>query len=246
MSSLVERFRQTALFERLKRSENPIGPYIWLRLRGSLHYATRGHIARRRLVRGYLDAIDEPRLQIGSGPVQLDGWLNSDLVCGDIHLDAGKPLPIPDDSFQYVFCEHLIEHVSERAGMQLLAEMRRILKPGGRLRITTPDLPKIIAIYEDRNPAVDRDTYSRFLDDITGKRHDRACQIFNDFMHLWGHLYIYDEEDLTAKLVEVGFTGVERREPGESSYDSLRGLEHHGPCWENEAEAMCLEAERPR
>lgn len=244
MTSPVERFRRTALFERLKRTENPIGPYVWLRLRGSIHYAARGHVARNRAVRRYIDSTVEPRLQIGSGPVELPGWLNSDLVCGDIYLDAGKSLPLPDDSFSYVFCEHLIEHVSERAGVNLLSEIHRVLRPGGILRVTTPELPKIIAIYEDRNPAVDRDTYARFLDEITGKRHERACQIFNDFMHLWGHQYIYDEEDLTVKLSEAGFAAVERQEPGQSGHEALRGLEHHGPTWENDAEAMCLEARR--
>jgi predicted SAM-dependent methyltransferase len=244
MTPLVERFRRSPLFARLKRTENPIGPYVWLRLRGSMHYAARGHMTRRRLVRKYLDATPEPRLQIGSGPVELPGWLNSDLVCGDIYLDAGKPLPLPDASFSFVFCEHLIEHVSERAGVQLLDEIHRVLRPGGVARVTTPELPKIIAIYEDRNPAVDRDTYARFLDEITDRRHERACQIFNSFMHLWGHQYIYDEEDLTAKLLRAGFTSVERQEPGQSSHAALRDLEHHGPAWENDAEAMCLEAER--
>jgi predicted SAM-dependent methyltransferase len=173
--------------------------------------------------------------------VKLPGWLNSDLVSGDMHLDLARPLPLPDETFKYAFGEHVIEHISERAGMQLLRELYRVLRPGGVLRITTPDLRKIIAIYEDQNPVIDRDAYARFLDNMTGKRHERACQIFNDYMHLWGHLYVYDEEDLTAKLRLAGFDDVRRVEPGESCHEALRGIEHHGLAWQNAAEAMCFE-----
>jgi predicted SAM-dependent methyltransferase len=186
-------------------------------------------------------------LQIGTGLSTMRGWLNSDLIAGDLYLDLTRPLPLPSDSFSYVFGEHVIEHLSEPAGTALLAELRRILRPGGVVRLTTPDLEKIIAIYEDRNPVIRREDYARFLDDITGKRHERACQILNDYLRLWGHRYVYDEEDLRAKLHDAGFERVERREPGESAQALLRGLESHGGAeWVNEAEAMCLEAFRSK
>jgi hypothetical protein len=62
-------------------------------------------------------------------------------------------------------------------------------------------------------------------------------------MRAWGHRYVYDEEDLVAKLREAGFSPVERVEPGESSDPVLAGIERHGD-WVNDAEAMTLEAVR--
>jgi predicted SAM-dependent methyltransferase len=238
--------RRTALFRSLKqRTESPLGPYLWLRIQGLAHYVARGHRVRSATVARYLSTTADPRLQLGSGPVELPGWLNSDLVSGDLYLDAGRQLPLPDSSFAYVFSEHLIEHLSEPAGLRLLRETHRIVRPGGTVRITTPDLRKIIALYEDRNETISLADYARFLDGVTGRQHQRACQVFNDFVRLWGHRYVYDEEDLTAKLAQVGFVEVERREAGQSSKALLRGLEHHGPAWENDAEAMCIEATRP-
>jgi predicted SAM-dependent methyltransferase len=177
--------------------------------------------------------------------VRLDGWLNSDLISGDLYLDLERPLPLPDASFAYVFGEHVIEHLPDRAGERLLAEIHRVLRPGGVLRLTTPDLRKIIALYEDRNPVIGRDEYAEFLTRETGRPHDRACQLFNDYMRLWGHRWIYDEEDLSARLLGAGFARVERHETGESPHGPLRGLERHGGAdWVNKAEAMCLEAVR--
>jgi hypothetical protein len=69
--------------------------------------------------------------------------------------------------------------------------------------------------------------------------------VFNDVLRLWGHRYVYDEEDLAHKLTQTGFVDVRRCDPGESNYEALRGLEHHGDPWLNHAEAMCIEAIRP-
>ena len=54
------------------------------------------------------------------------------VVCG-----AGEHLPYPDDSFEMVLSNEVIEHVhDDRAS---LAEMARVLKPGGRLILFCPN-----------------------------------------------------------------------------------------------------------
>lgn len=239
----VQRFKRTPLGARV--AEHPLVSWAWLRARSVPFYARTGHVARARILADYLAGTEEPKLQFGSGATRLPGWLNSDLVTGDIYLDIARPLPLPDASFAYAFGEHIIEHIPEGAGVQLLEELFRVVRPGGAVRITTPDLRKIIALYEDRNPVIALADYARFMDEITDKRNERGAQVLNNFFHQWGHQWIYDEEDLSAKLAAAGFTEIVRREPGESAFAALTGLEHHGPPWENDAEAMCLEARRP-
>lgn len=230
----------------VKRTESPIARDLLLRARAVAHYLGHGHLARRRVVREYLSSEAAPRLHLGAGPVRLAGWLNSDLISGEVYLELGRKMPFAEATFAYAFGEHVIEHLPENQAQQALRELRRVLRPGGVLRLTTPDLRKIIAIYEDRNPVVRREAYARFLDEETGKRHDQPCQILNDYLRLWGHRYVYDEQDLRARLEEAGFESVERVEPGESRHPPLRGLERHGGAeWVNRAEAMCLEAAAP-
>jgi predicted SAM-dependent methyltransferase len=216
-----------------------------LHARGAAHWARRGHLARRRALRRTL-AAGPVRLHFGCGPHSLPGWVNSDLIAGEVHLNLRRRLPLPDASVEYAFGEHVIEHLPEAAGERLLAELHRVLRPGGVLRLTTPDLKRIIAIYEDRNEVVDRDDYARFLDHETGKRHLQPAQILNDYLRLWGHRHVYDEPDLRARLESAGFVAIERVEPGLSAHAALRGLERHGEQeWVNRAEAMCVEATRP-
>lgn len=245
MSRALDAFRRTRVFQSVKRSGSPAAELAWFRFRGALHYAARGHVARRRIVERYLETAENPGLHIGAGPLKIPGWLDTDYVSGDVFIDLSRPLPLPDASFQYVFGEHVIEHLPEGVGFALMKEIRRVLRPGGVLRFTTPELPKLIAIYEDRNPVIKREDYGRWLDEITEKENRTGAQILNNFMREWGHKFVYDEEDLTGKLLAAGFERVVRCEPGESEHEGLRGLERHGPEWENAAEAMCLEATTP-
>lgn len=231
------------LLARVKRVEDPTLRTIALYGRALPHWATRGHVRRRRLVDQYLAGEEEPRLQIGAGPNSLPGWLDADLIAGDVFLDLTRRLPLPDRSFAFVAGEHIIEHLPDRSAERLLTELRRILRPDGVLRLTTPDLRKHIELYEDRSPVVSREEYCRVLDRASGRPHERPAQMLNDAMRLWGHRWIYDEEDLVARLRAAGFARIVRVEPGESEHRALRGLERHGDVeWLNRAEAMTLEA----
>jgi 2-polyprenyl-3-methyl-5-hydroxy-6-metoxy-1,4-benzoquinol methylase len=51
-------------------------------------------------------------------------------------LTEGAPLPFAEDAFDVVWAGEVLEHVADVVG--LLAELRRVLRWGGRLLVTTP------------------------------------------------------------------------------------------------------------
>ncbi|MBI4542413.1 MAG: class I SAM-dependent methyltransferase [Gemmatimonadetes bacterium] len=57
---------------------------------------------------------------------------------GRLRLDLNRPLPFADGTFEYVACVEGIEHL-ERP-VDALREVRRVLVPGGRLVLTTPNV----------------------------------------------------------------------------------------------------------
>ena len=53
-----------------------------------------------------------------------------------VELDPDAPFPLDDSSFDLVLCAETVEHV--RDVQLLLSEIRRVLRPGGDLALTTP------------------------------------------------------------------------------------------------------------
>lgn len=174
-----------------------------------------------------------------------------------IFLDATKALPFPDETFDYVFSEHMIEHICYQDAMRLIEEVYRILKPGGRVRISTPDLRFLIDLYEQDKSEVQRRYLAwaagAFLSDtklpnIPSEVEALDAFVINNFVRNWGHQFIYDHKTLASALTRCGFCGVTRWQPGESDDEDLRGIESHGCRISedfNRLESIVLEASKP-
>jgi predicted SAM-dependent methyltransferase len=222
-------------------------------LRSWWHAGTAGHVLRKAAIRRFL-AGDGPRyLQVGGGyhVKRGDGWLNADIIAGDIYLNAIGRIPLPDASIDLVFTEQFIEHLPQEGGLVFLREALRVLKPGGVLRQSTPDLNRLISVYLDQASGVSRQTVvDRHIN--VHRPNDaqimpNGCQYINDQMRMWAHQFIYDEETMQAALESVGFTAVKFCSFGESSHPAMQNLERHADSdWMKTEISMFCEAERPR
>lgn len=205
------------------------------------------------LVSRYLATHPVRKVQLGAGLTRLDGWLATDVSPRRddvLAVDATRPLPFPDASIDYIGAEHVIEHVRYRAGQRLLRHCLRALRPGGVLRVATPDLARLVAAYRGEEGEEGR----RFVE-LMGRRYLRGREdpvgVLNLAMRAWGHQYLYDEPALRALLTEAGFTDLTRCAFGESGDPELRDVERHGvetgiPREVVHFETMVLEATKPR
>ena len=78
-------------------------------------------------------------LDLGCGSSKAPGALGADLkpLPGvDVVLDVKRPLPFADHSFRAVRLSHIVEHVPDL--VDFMAEVHRVLVPGGRAHIVTP------------------------------------------------------------------------------------------------------------
>jgi SAM-dependent methyltransferase len=84
-----------------------------------------------------------------------------------VELEPDAPLPFADSSFDLVLCTETVEHVRD---VQLfLSEVRRVLRPGGELALSTPATRPLVRPPDPLSPHLRRFTrasLSRLLDDL--------------------------------------------------------------------------------
>lgn len=91
-------------------------------------------------------------LNLGCGDRFHPSWTNLDVEPADASVrahDVTTGLPFPDAGFDVVYHSHLLEHMARDRAPALLAECRRVLRPGGTIRVVVPDLEAIIELYRD-------------------------------------------------------------------------------------------------
>jgi SAM-dependent methyltransferase len=94
------------------------------------------------------------RLNWGCGDWRPEGWINSDIMEGpgiDIVCDIRDGLPLADDSLDYIVSVHSLPEIAYDDLIPTLQELRRVLRPGGVLRLALPDLDKAIDAYRAGN-----------------------------------------------------------------------------------------------
>ncbi len=215
-----------------------------LKLKGSVSYG------RSRIIADYLNSHPVSKLQLGSGPKLLDGWLNTDCSLffrSKCFLDVTRPFPVKDQTFDYVFAEHLIEHLTYPQGFAMLQECYRVLKPGGNLRVACPDLRIIVGLYAADKTDAQKQYIKTMVDNsLPHLKIYKVSFVINNSVRNWGHQFIYDQETLAGAMESIGFAKLTRFAPMESDDPNLRGLESHGPGYEAKCfETLVLQAKRP-
>lgn len=158
------------------------------------------------------------QLHIGSGALQIEGWINIDI---DAHpgvdhvLDVREGLPFA--SVDFIFAEHFIEHLTFSEAATFLTECRRVLSEEGSLRVSTPNLDWVWLTHYKHPQSLATD------EAVIG------CLEMNRAFHGWGHQFLYNAPMLARLLEDAGFEAVELCRYGESTIPELRNLERHEP-----------------
>lgn len=212
MMQLLKRTAAGALRALLPR---PVWESLWV---GYRHWLSeRAIAAERRANRAVVDQLcrgsDPIRLELGAGTRKLAGWTTVDHngQC-DITMTLADPLPLPDATVEELYASHVFEHFHHPELMRLLAECRRVLKPGGRLRLAVPDAALYVRDYLARDMShlssyiTEREGYFIHspIDVVNLVAYDRGAQ--------YEHGYLFDREGVLAVLKLAGFQRCAIRE----------------------------------
>ncbi len=209
----------------------------------------RHYVASPQIISSYLQSNAVRKLQIGAGPNNFPGWLNTDYtpIQGQAFLDATAPFPLPDKSFDYVFSEHVIEHFNYWEGLDMLRESYRIMKPGGRIRVVTPNLAQLLRLFQSDERGDQYIQQKLRAVSYWPKTPDDAGLILNLELHDWGHQFVYSPTLLEDSLRRAGFRNIRQYQVGESDDPKLVDIEGRIKTAEaavNQYESLVMEAQR--
>jgi predicted SAM-dependent methyltransferase len=168
-------------------------------------------------------------INLGCGGMTFRYWLNIDVDQphhADIIWDMKGGLPfLPDGQFDAVYSEAFLEHIEPDAAMVLLKDCLRGLRPGGRIRITIPDLMDLWRIYvtKEKHPEAD-EAIRKYTGG--GRLFGTPCELFNYAMHGEGHKYMYDHEEIERLFTACGFVDITFPAFGQSDFPLLQHREN--------------------
>ncbi|HYI61136.1 MAG TPA: methyltransferase domain-containing protein [Acidimicrobiales bacterium] len=193
------------------------------------------------------------RLNLGSGPDAVPGWHNLDrspnilldrlplakaalrkvglIDAGHMaawskgirYWDARRGLPYEDGTVEAVYSSHTLEHMYLDVAEGLLAECRRVLRPGGRIRLALPDGEQIArALVEDGSAEAAR-RYNEALAAAPAAQppRTRLSHLVSGAYHRWQPTYPLVRE----MLEDVGFVACTRRQYRDGELPDLAAVE---------------------
>ncbi len=91
-----------------------------------------------------------PLVNLGCGRRRHPDWTNCDLVPDGsdvLAVDLRRPLPFDAATCDAVYSSHVLEHLAVADARRFVAEICRVLRPGGVVRLVVPDLEGIVRAY---------------------------------------------------------------------------------------------------
>jgi predicted SAM-dependent methyltransferase/glycosyltransferase involved in cell wall biosynthesis len=155
------------------------------------------------------------KLNIGSFTVMLPApeWVNLDIL--DLsqyakennfmfrQVDVNQGIPYVNSCVDLINASHLIEHLTVDQGLNFLKECWRVLKPGSKIRVGTPNVQLLIDAYVSDN----MDSFNNIQPDEYKQAPSQADKFWRILTA--GHKTCYDKDALFDILRRAGFEYVE-------------------------------------
>lgn len=193
-------------------------------------------------------------LYVGCGHHRMNGFTHVEISVGkqfkkggnvgppDILADITRHIPLKDNTVDLIFSRATLEHLTYKELINHFLECHRLIKKGGYIRMSVPDMDIMINNYlnkeEDLEKAKREDEIS--IDEMPCENH---TDLFIQRILYHDHYYLHNFDTLSRALKKTGFTNIKKVNPGQTSLseveDELYNAEKGRNRWE-----ILLEAQR--
>jgi predicted SAM-dependent methyltransferase len=137
-------------------------------------------------------------IHLGCWKRNIPGFINVDLYNAP-HIDYMhdvQSLPMfEDNTADLIYASHVLEYFDRDEIQEVLKEWRRVLKPGGILRIAVPNFEALMDVYLTEG-------MSKILGPLYGKMEINGRTIY--------HKTVFDFDSLRQVLEEAGFGNIRK------------------------------------
>ena len=113
----------------------------------------------------------------------------------DIKCDVSGKIPLDDNVADLIYASHVIAYFDQDKIKEVLTEWKRILKPGGTLRLATPNFKAMSKLYNNGDITLDG-----LIGPLYGRMDMGDIKIF--------HKQVYDGDKLWDLLRLLGFSNI--------------------------------------
>lgn len=171
-------------------------------------------------------------LYVGCGHHRMNGFTHVEISVGkqykkggdvgppDILADITRHIPLKDSSVDLIFSRATLEHLTYKELINHFLECHRLIKKGGFIRMSVPDMDIMINNYinkqEDLEKAKREDEIS--IDSMPCENH---TDLFIQRVLYHDHYYLHNFDTLSRALKKTGFTNIKRVNPGQTPLSDI-------------------------
>jgi predicted SAM-dependent methyltransferase len=175
-------------------------------------------------------------LYVGCGSHRMEGFIHADISVYklskitdpakrniDIICDITENIPLPDDSMEIIFSRDTLEHLTWYELINHLIECNRILKEGSIIRMTLPNMDKIIERYQKKDENLEKAIKSSEISTLLSPIENHT-DLFVSRILYHDHFYLHNYNTMKRALEKCGFGHIKEVRPGETSEDNFKQI----------------------
>lgn len=180
--------------------------------------------------------INSKYLYVGCGNHRLEGFIHADISVYklskikdlskkkiDLICDITKKIPLKDNSIKVIFSRDTLEHLKWDELNNHLIECNRILEDNGIVRITMPNLDKIIERYHKKDEDLEYAIKNSEISSLISPIHNHTDLFINRILY-HDHYYLHNYDTIKRILTNCGFSEIKEVRPGETALKNLEKI----------------------
>lgn len=171
-------------------------------------------------------------LYVGCGHHRMNGFTHVEISVGkqykkggnvgppDILADITRHIPLENNSVDLVFSRATLEHLTYQQLINHFLECHRLIKKGGYIRMSVPDMDIMVKNYLDKKEDVEK-AKSEGEISIDKMPCENHTDLFIQRVLYHDHYYLHNFDTLSRALKKTGFTNIKTVKPGQCQISDI-------------------------